>query len=43
VKVLERIADGLGVPCPFMRFLMHAPGDSGAYPEGVTVADPLRG
>ena len=32
VTVLERIADGLGVPRPFMRLLEHAP-DDGAYPE----------
>jgi transcriptional regulator with XRE-family HTH domain len=31
VTVLERIADGLGVPRPFMRLLEHVP-DDGAYP-----------
>ena len=31
VTVLERIADGLGVPRPYMRLLEHVP-DDGAYP-----------
>lgn len=33
VEVLERIADGLGVPRPFLRLLTHAPDETGAYPE----------
>jgi transcriptional regulator with XRE-family HTH domain len=41
--VLERIADGLGVPRPFLRLLTHAPGEDGAYSEGVTVAEPFEG
>ncbi|MGH3909510.1 MAG: helix-turn-helix domain-containing protein, partial [Pseudonocardiaceae bacterium] len=33
VEVLERIADGLGVPRPFLRLLTHTPDETGAYPE----------
>jgi transcriptional regulator with XRE-family HTH domain len=33
VEVLERIADGLGVPRPYLRLLTYAPGETGAYPE----------
>jgi transcriptional regulator with XRE-family HTH domain len=42
VTVLERIADGLGVPRPFLRLLTHAPGEDGAYSEGATVAEPVE-
>jgi hypothetical protein len=31
--VLERIADGLGVPRPYLRLLTQAPDETGAYPE----------
>lgn len=43
VTVLERIADGLGVPRPFLRLLTHVPGEDGAYSEGATVAGPFEG
>jgi len=43
VTVLERIADGLGVPRPLLRLLTHTPGDDGAYPGGVTIAEPFEG
>ncbi|MGH3908384.1 MAG: helix-turn-helix domain-containing protein, partial [Pseudonocardiaceae bacterium] len=33
VEVLERIADGLGVPRPYLRLLTYAPDETGAYPE----------
>ncbi|MGH8922607.1 MAG: helix-turn-helix domain-containing protein [Actinomycetes bacterium] len=33
VQVLERIADGLGVPRPFLRLLKDVPGEGGAYPS----------
>ncbi|MGH3925706.1 MAG: helix-turn-helix domain-containing protein, partial [Pseudonocardiaceae bacterium] len=39
ITVLERIADGLGVPRPSLRLLEHAPGDEDAYGEEVTVAE----
>lgn len=43
VTVLERIADGLGVPRPFLRLLASAPGvdgQDGSYGGEVTVAEP---
>lgn len=43
VTVLERIADGLEVPRPFLRLLTHAPGEDGTYPEEVTVTEPPEG
>lgn len=41
--VLERIANGLKVPRPFLRLLTHAPGEDGAYREGATIAEPIEG
>ncbi|MGH4000592.1 MAG: helix-turn-helix domain-containing protein, partial [Pseudonocardiaceae bacterium] len=46
ITVLERIADGLGVPRPFLRILADAPGvdgQDGAYGGEVTVAGPPEG
>ena len=39
VTVLERIADGLSVPRPFLRLLNHAPGDDGTYGGQATVTE----
>lgn len=35
----ERIADGLGVPRPFLRLLEHTPGGEGTYGGEVTVTE----
>lgn len=43
VEVLERVADGLGVPRPLMRLLAHAPGDDDAYGGEVTVTGASEG
>ena len=43
ITVLERIADGLGVPRPFLRLLEHAPGGDGAYSEGATFTGSFEG
>ncbi|MGH3932583.1 MAG: helix-turn-helix domain-containing protein, partial [Pseudonocardiaceae bacterium] len=40
VEVLERIADGLGVPRPFLRLLKDVPGEGGAYPTEEGGPDP---
>lgn len=40
VQVLERIADGLGVPWPLLRLLRHAPGADGAYSDAESGPDP---
>ncbi|MGH3913599.1 MAG: helix-turn-helix domain-containing protein, partial [Pseudonocardiaceae bacterium] len=40
VEVLERIADGLGVPRPLLRLLSHVPSDDGAYPTREDGPDP---
>ncbi|HKR52432.1 MAG TPA: helix-turn-helix domain-containing protein [Pseudonocardiaceae bacterium] len=36
---LERIADGLSVPHPFLRLLKHAPSGDGAYGGDATVTE----
>ncbi|MGQ0775657.1 MAG: helix-turn-helix domain-containing protein [Pseudonocardiales bacterium] len=40
VEVLERIADGLGVPRPFLRLLRDVPGEGEAYPGAQGGPDP---
>ncbi|MGH3914557.1 MAG: helix-turn-helix domain-containing protein [Pseudonocardiaceae bacterium] len=40
VGVLERIADGLGVPRPLLRLLKDVPGEGGAYPTEEGDPDP---
>ena len=39
-RLLERIAEGLGIPREYMGLSY---GDSATYPEEVTVTDPRRG
>jgi len=41
VLVLERIADGLGIPRALM--ILAGARELGAYPGGVTVANPVQG